>query len=451
MAHKSALILADLALILVVGALLKPLLRRLRQPAVIAEILAGIALGPSLLGLLPWHLPDRLFPQEARADLSAVAQVGILLFMFLIGWEADLGQIRTRRTEVLGVSLSAITVPFGVGAVLATWLFTHHDLVGQHHISRTAFVLFVGTAMAITAFPVLARIIVDHNLQTTTVGVLALASAAVGDLLAWCMLAFVSVVAASAGTGQLVSVLGYSLLFAAVLAFVVRPLLRVLTARMTRNGTVSPYLLPLIAAGVFAAGYTTNRIGLDAIFGAFAFGLITPRGPKELLYARVAVPVKHVTDLLMPVFFITTGLSVDVTRLGGTGLVELVAIVAVACFGKLAGTVGAARVSGMSWRDSSLLGFLMNTRGLTELIILNAGMSLGVLDTQMFTMMVCMAIITTGMAGFVLPRQGVQRADPGAPALHDRTVASDEQVAVPEVMKTERPVGAGKPDAVVSR
>ncbi|MCT9089965.1 cation:proton antiporter [Streptomyces sp. ASQP_92] len=413
MTSDPALVLLDLALILLTGALLKPVMRKLRQPAVIAEILGGIALGPSLLGLLPGDLPALLFPASARTGLSAIAQVAIALFMFLIGWEVDLGRMRTRTSEVLRTSLAAIVVPFAAGTGLACWLFTHHSHVDGDRVGLAAFVLFVGTAMAITAFPVLARIIVDHELQRTPVGMLALASAAVGDLLAWCMLVLVSAVAASAGLGQLGTVLALSLLFGAVLALVGRPLLRYATDHMTRTAGRASYLLPLIGAGLLTAGYTAHEIGLDAIFGAFAFGLIMPRGSRTAaLHTRIAVPLKHITDLLLPVFFITTGLSVDLARLGSTGLIEVAAIIAVACLGKLGGTVGAARTLGMSWRDSTTLGFLMNTRGLTELIILNAGMRLGILDQQMFTMMVCMAIVTTGMAGYFIPRPAPPAAPP---------------------------------------
>ena len=418
MTQKTAAVLAEtgagVSVILVAGSLLVPVLRRVRQPPVIAEIAAGILLGPSLLGLLPGDLPDRLFPQETRSGLSSIAQVGILLFMFLIGWEADPGRIRERPRTVLGISLSAIAVPFATGVALAYWLYTRHDTVAGHHVEQTPFVLFVGTAMAITAFPVLARIILEHRLQHTRVGVLALASAAIGDALAWCMLAVVSVVTVASGSGHLLTMAGGSLLYAVVLVALVRPLLRVLVDRLTRDDMVSPRLLPLVAAGVFASGYATHAIGLDAIFGAFAFGLVMPRGSMKLLRSQVHVPLEHITNVLMPIFFITTGLSVDITRLGGPGLVELAAVVGVACLSKLAGASGAARLSGLGWRESSVIGILMTTRGLTELIIINAGVSMGVLDARMFTMMVLMALVTTALAGPLVPRQGYARADGGA-------------------------------------
>jgi Kef-type K+ transport system membrane component KefB len=415
MTQSSSLVLAeavaDVAVVLLVGAALTPLIHRLRQPRVIAEIVAGIALGPSLLGVLPGHLTTRLFPAAVRPDLSAIAQVGILLFMFLVGWEMDPGHARTRGGSVLSISLASIALPFGTGIVLAAWLYHDHAVVNGHHVGKVAFVLFIGTAMAITAFPVLARIILEHRLQMTPVGVISLAAAAIGDVLAWCMLALVSVVAVSSGSGRLWRVMGYTALYALVLWVVVRPLLRLLIRRSSRDGVVSQRLLALIVAGVFLAAYTTNQIGLDAIFGAFSFGLIMPRDSRKVLAARVRIPMEHVTELLMPIFFISTGLSVDVTRLGGSGILELLAVIGVACLGKFGGAVTAARATGMSWSDSRTVGLLMNTRGLTELIILNVGVGLGVLDTRMFTMMVVMALVTTAMAGPFIPRRPYARPD----------------------------------------
>ena len=426
MAANSSLLMAeavaDVALVLVVGSVLIAGFRRLREPQVIAEIIAGIALGPSLLGLLPGNLTTRLFPLSVRPDLNAIAQVGVLLFMFLVGWEMNTGDIRQRRGTVLGISLSSIALPFGTGVALATWLFHDHATVNHHHVSETAFVLFVGTAMAITAFPVLARIIIEHRLQMTPVGSLALASAAVGDVLAWCMLAFVSVVAVSAGSGHLFQVIGYFALYALVLAGVVRPLLKFVVARLSRHGNVSPQLLAVVAAGVFAAGYVTNQIGLDAIFGAFSFGLIMPREAKKQLTSRVLIPMEHITTLLLPVFFVSTGLAVDVTKLGGAGMLELVCIITVACVGKLVGATGAAKLSGMSWQDSRTVGLLMNTRGLTELIILNVGVGMGILDTRMFTMMVIMALFTTAMAGPLVPRLPYAR-------MHERQFEPSDELA----------------------
>lgn len=395
--------LVGISAIFVVSAVLIPPLRRLRQPQVIAEILAGIALGPSLLGLLPGDLTGHLFPQEIRQGLSAIAQVGIVLFMFLVGWETNLRQVRARGGTVLSISLSSFALPFGAGVALAVWLSQEHT-AATHNGGLPAFALFVGAALAVTAFPVLARIVVEHRLHRTPVGTLSLASAAVCDVLAWCALAVVSAVAAWSGSAPLWELLGYTALFATVLATLVRPLVGVLVRRLGARRTASPQLLALLVAGTFIAAYVAERIGLDAIFGAFAFGLVMPRDSAERLESSVRTPLRHVTALLVPVFFVSVGLTVDVTGLGGSGVVELLVVIAVACVGKIGGATAAAKLSGMSWRDSASIGILMNTRGLTELIILNAGMNLGVLDTRMFTVLVLMALVTTAMAGPLLPR-----------------------------------------------
>ncbi len=394
---------ADSGAVLLLGAALIPLFRRVRQPRVMAEIVVGIMLGPSLLGLLPGDLTARLFPPAVRSDLSAVAEISILLFMFLIGWEMDLGQVRTRRGAVLGVSLSSTAVPLGSGVVLAVLLYRDHDTLAGHHVGEPGFILFVGTAMAITAFPVLARIIGEHRLQHTQVGTIALASAAVGDVIAWCLLAVVSVVAARGGLWHLLALGGWCGLYATVLVLIVRPLLRIVIARLSPGGTPSPLLLTVLASGAFLAGFATQRIGLDAIFGAFSFGLVMPSDSRQDLAGVVRMPLQHITALLLPVFFISTGLQVNLGGLGISGLCQLAAIIAVASLGKVTGAFAAARVSGMSIRDSASIGLLMNTRGLTELIVLNVGASMGVLDGQMFTMMVVMALVTTGMAGPLVP------------------------------------------------
>ncbi|ELS56304.1 cation:proton antiporter [Streptomyces viridochromogenes] len=414
MHNPALLVLADLALVLALGSLLKPLLRRLRQPPVIAEIVAGLALGPSLLGLLPGNPTEVLFPAPVRESLSAIAQVGILLFMFLIGWEMNMGQLRRQRGEVLAVSLSAIAVPFLAGMALATYLYAHHDTVGGHRVDSLGFKLFVGAAMAITAFPVLARIVRDCGLRKSRVGTVALAGAAVGDLIAWCLLIVVSVVAVSAGPERLVRVALLGAVLAAVLVLLVRPLLRRLLR--PRAGRLPELVLPVLAAGALATAYCAAVIGLDGIFGAFAFGLVMPRDLEPAVSERISSPFEQITALLMPVFFVTTGLSVDITRLGGSGLLELAAILVVACLSKMLAAYGTGRLIGLGHRDAGLLGFLMNTRGLTELVILNAGMSLGVLDVPMFTMMVIMALVTTGMAGFVLPRAEPEQPTIPAPA-----------------------------------
>jgi Kef-type K+ transport system membrane component KefB len=398
-----ATVFVAVAAILLAGSLLADLMRRCRQPAVIGEIAAGIMLGPSVLGLLPGDLSDRLFPADIKPMLSAIAQTGLLLFIFLIGWEFEKSLLRRRKAVAAAVSASSVLLAFVLGVALGLVLYTDHSEVAGTLISRTAFVLFMGAAMSITAFPVLARILTDSGLMHTRVGSLALASAAVDDVIAWCLLAFVSATVTAGDTRDLLQIAVLSAGYVTVMFLGVRPLLALLVRRLTRD-RVSPYLLLILASGVFISAYLTTWIGIHAIFGAFLFGFVMPREPVEVLRTHLQRPLELVCTLLLPVFFIVTGLNVDITGLSGRNYLELTAIIVVACAGKLIGAVAPALAFGLPWAEARVLGILMNTRGLTELIILNAGVQLGVLDRQMFTMMVIMALVTTAAAGPLLPR-----------------------------------------------
>jgi len=265
---------------------------------------------------------------------------------------------------------------------------------------------------------VLARILSDHKLTGTRVGTLALASAAVDDVLAWCMLAYVSALVTSGGDpGDLTIIAVRSLIYAVLMFVVVRPLLNTIVWRFAAAERWRA-LLVVLSAGALLSAWATTWIGIHAIFGAFLFGVITPREPSYLLVEHIRKPLEQMGLILLPVFFIVTGLGVDIAGLTGTQYFELALILLVACAGKLLGAIIPARIAGLPWRESGTLGLLMNTRGLTELIILNAAVSLGVLDGQMFTMMVIMALFTTALAGPLLPRSQALRveADPVKPA-----------------------------------
>jgi Kef-type K+ transport system membrane component KefB len=274
-------------------------------------------------------------------------------------------------------------------------LYTDHSTVKGHHVSFPAFALFIGAAMSITAFPVLARMLTEHRMMGSAVGALALASAAIDDVLAWCLLAMVAAIVTASGSGDLARIAVLAMLYVTVLALVIRPLLAFLVRRWARDG-VSPYLIVTLVAGLFLSSYATTWIGIHPIFGAFAFGFVMPREPLAVLREGVKRPLDNISMVLLPVFFIVTGLNVDIGSISGRGYVELAGIILVACAGKLAGATIPGRMSGMPWREAGTLGLLMNTRGLTELVILNAGVTLGVLDGQMFTMMVLMANAPVG-------------------------------------------------------
>ncbi len=393
-----ATVLVDIAVVLVVGAVLARAVRRLRQPAVVGEILAGIALGPSLLGLLPGNPTAWLFPAELRPYLAAIAQLGLVLFMFLIGWKFDPAVLAQRRHTAAAVSIGSIVTSFGLGVALAALLYHRHDVVGVSTVGFTEFALFLGVAMSITAFPVLARILAERGLTGTRVGGIALASAAIDDVIAWCVLALVSAIATASGPAALVQMLGLLAVYGVVLVVVVRPVLAWSLRRWSAVRS-SPMLLVPVVALVLLSAYATTWIGLHAIFGAFCVGLVMPREPVAVLRTAVRVPLENTSVVLMPVFFIITGLGVDIGALTWTNALELAAIVAVACIGKLAGAIVPAVSLGMPWREAGVLGVLVNTRGLTELIVLNVGVQLAVLDQSMFTMMVLMALITTALTG----------------------------------------------------
>ncbi|MEU9453917.1 cation:proton antiporter [Streptomyces sp. NPDC048277] len=392
-----AVVLADLAVVLTVSAVLVHLVRRLRQPPVVVEIAVGLMLGPSLLGLLPGDLPSRLFPAGARPALSVLAQLGLALFMFLAGWELDPRRLRGRGRSVGTTALLAMAVPFVLGGGAAALL---HASQAPKGVGLGMFVLFMATAFSITAFPVLARIIRDRGLARTDVGVLAMACAAAGDVVAWCVLVLVVALAGAHGPAGFAAVVALTLAYGATMILVVRPLLRRLLRR-SAAGENRGTLLVLIVSGVLLSSYVTSWIGVHAIFGAFAFGLVMPRG-DQALEEHVAEPLERMSALLLPVFFTLTGLSTDISGLGRSGLGVLALVLVVAVVGKFAGVAVPARLTGSGWRDAAVFGALMNTRGLTEIVILGIGRDLGLIGPRLFTVMVLMALITTAMAGPLL-------------------------------------------------
>ncbi|MEU6671239.1 cation:proton antiporter [Streptomyces sp. NPDC046727] len=382
---------SDLSLILVLAHLLGLAARRFSQPAVIGEVLAGILLGPTFLG---HTVSDFLFPTDIRPMLTALADVGMAVFMFIVGLELDRKILRGTGRLAATVSVSSIVLPFGLGALLALLLV--EDNAPDH---RLGFVLFMGTAMSVTAFPVLARILTDRKMQHTPVGGLALACAAIGDVIAWCMLA--AVVALSGGGGADQWLLLLLVPYAAVMLWVVRPLLRRLVA--AGGGRLSPALLTTVLAGILLSGAITERIGLHFIFGAFFFGVVMPKESTERLRVDITDRIGHVSSrLLLPVFFIIVGLKVDLSDLGRSGWLDFALILFVAVSGKFLGAFLSARAHGVTARQSAVLATLMNTRGLTELIILTAGLQLGVLNERLYSLMVAMAVVTTAMAGPLL-------------------------------------------------
>lgn len=387
-----AMLLLQVAVILGVSRLFGMVFRYFGQPLVVAEIVAGIALGPSLLGALSPTLMGDLFPPSSLVGLEAVSQLGLVLFMFVIGLEFDLGLLRNRGRLAVVIAQLSIAVPFALGVGLALAL---HPIFAPTDVSFTAFALFIGASLSVTAFPVLARILSERGLLATRLGALTLTCAAANDLIAWCMLAFVIAVVRTGGLMEAVRTSVLALGFVAVMLLLVRPFLERVAERFGTTRGLTQTAIAAIVLLLLCAALAAEAIGIHALFGAFLFGAIVPRRDKT-----VRVLVERFEDVVvvifLPLFFAFTGLR---TSIGLVDTPELwtwcVIIIAVASAGKLLGSAVPARLGGLSLRDSATLGVLMNTRGLMELIILNIGMDLGVLSPVLFTMLVLMAVATT--------------------------------------------------------
>ena len=408
--HALFQVLLALTAVIALGRLLGKGFSYVGQPPVIGEVVAGILLGPSLLGRVSPAGMDFLLPAEAAGHLGVIAQLGAILYMFIVGLELNTGQLRSIARSVLAVSHVSIVLPFVLGAALALWLY---PALSNRAVPFTSFALFVGVAMAITAFPVLARILTDRGLARTGLGVTALGAAAVGDVTAWCLLALV-VGVAKARVGEALLVLLWSALFVAGMLLVVRPLV---AAYVRRHGDVPPArgTIAVVIIGVLLAALTTEVIGVHAVFGAFLLGVLIPHD------SRLARDIGRklydvVTVLLLPAFFAFTGLRTQIGLVStGAEWAMCAAIVLAATAGKFGGALVAARATGHSWRDAAAVGALMNTRGLMELIVLNIGLDLGVISPTLFAMMVVMALATTMATApalhFLLPASHPAPAD----------------------------------------
>jgi Kef-type K+ transport system membrane component KefB len=385
------LLLADVAIVIILARLLGTAAKRIGQPPVLGEILVGILLGPTLLH---GNITKTLFPTALVPPLTALADIGLVLFMFVVGYEVDMRLLRGRERAALSVSVGSVGLPLILGGGLGVWL-AHRNHV--HHVGT--FALFIGIAMAATAFPVLARILTDRGLHRTRIGGLSLASAAVADVLAWTLLA---VVTALAGSGAQWKVL-LAPVYAAAMFLVVRPLLRRLTGAYQRAGRLTPNVLATVLAGLLLSCYATNWMGLHFIFGAFLFGIVMPREDAFALREEILERLEQLSVLvLLPLYFVVSGLSINLSTIGSSGLEELGAILVIAIVGKLGGTYVGARFAGIRGRNAGVIATLMNTRGLTEIVILGVGLQLHILTKPLYSLMVVMALATTAMSGPLL-------------------------------------------------
>ncbi|MCW3841926.1 cation:proton antiporter [Micromonospora yasonensis] len=387
------MLFVDLALILLLARGFGVLAVRLGQPPVVGEIFAGILLGPTLFD--GW-LATNLFPVAVRPLLSGMADVGVALFMFVVGLELERGVLRGMGRNTAVVAAGSTLLPFVLGLGLGWYLLRGH---GTGNGDALAFVVFIGLSVSVTAFPVLARIIADRRLSRTSVGAFALATAAVVDVVAWVALAGVQAsVGGEDGHWRVLLLLPY----VAVMFLVARPLLRRLVADGGADNTISMPRLAAVLSGALLSAAATEAMGMHFIFGAFLFGLVMPTSGAQGRSEAIQRQTGQLTAVLLPVYFVVAGLKVDLGGVGLGGLLDFGAILLVAVVGKLGGTYLAARVQGVPARASLALGTLMNTRGLTELIILGVGLRIGLLDDSLYSLMVVMALVTTAMTGPML-------------------------------------------------
>src|SRR4051812_4313387 len=401
-------VMLALALVIAAARTLGALFRWVQQPPVVGEMIAGILLGPSLLGHLAPGFAAYILPQSIAPLLNVISQVGVILYMFLVGLELDLSSLRERAHATKVISHASIVAPFLLGAALAIPLYSR---LSNNSVSFTAFSLFIGVSMSVTAFSVFSRILTDRRIHKTRMGALTLACAAIDDVTAWCLLAFVvSVTQSRAGNAlpTLLMAIGYIVL----MLFAVRPLIGRMTSWIEEKGRVTQGMLAVVLLGILLSSLTTESIGIHSIFGAFVLGAVIPHG--TLLARDLAGKLEDfVIVFLLPAFFAYTGLRTQIGLVSGPQQWLFCAlIILVASAGKFGGSAIAARLTGLRWRDASALGVQMNTRGLMELIVLNIGLELHVISPTLFAMLVIMALATTfattPILHFITPRRRLE-------------------------------------------
>ncbi len=385
-------------IVLIVARLFGILAVRVGQPRVIGEVIAGIVLGPSVLGALSANWQAAIFPSDILPAFGVVANLGLIFYMFLVGLEVDLGQLKGRVSSATAISNASVAVPMLAGFAVALPLYT---LLGPH-IKFVAFALFMGVSMSITAFPVLARILAERRMLKTPLGSLTIGCAAIDDVSAWFLIALATAVTLSGSLGAVARTIGEAVAFSLVMALIVRRVLARMATAFDEVGRIPSGWFAAIIAGVLLSAYITEAINIAFIFGGFVMGAVMPR------HARLTEDVTRriedlVVTLLLPLFFVYTGLKTNIGLLDRPELwLITLALIAVAILGKLAGATIAARVAGFDWRASTVIGTLMNTRGLTELIVLNLALDDGAISSTLFAALVLMAIITTVMTGPLL-------------------------------------------------
>lgn len=392
--HPLSILLIQIIAVLLMVRLFGFLFKHIGQPGVIGEIVAGIVLGPSVLGYFFPDVFQALFPPESLTNLELLSQVGLVLFMFVIGMELDFSVLKNKINETLVISHAGILVPFFLGIVASYWIYE------EYAAAQTAFLpfaLFIGISMSITAFPVLARIIQERNMTKTSLGTLAIASAANDDVTAWCLLAVVIAIAKAGTFASALYAIGLTALYIIIMFMVVRPFLKKVGEVYANQEVINKTFVALILLILIISSTLTEIIGIHALFGAFMAGVVMP---PSIGFRKVMM--EKVEDIalvfFLPLFFAFTGLRTEIGLINSPALWGVcLLLITVAVAGKLGGCAVVARLVGESWKDSFTIGTLMNTRGLMELVALNIGYEMGVLPPSIFVILVIMALVTTFM------------------------------------------------------
>jgi Kef-type K+ transport system membrane component KefB len=399
-------VLLALVAVIGLGRLIGAALGRLGQPPVIGEVVAGILLGPSLIGK---DYSAMILPDAAAPYLRVLSQLGVILYMFVVGLELNAGRLRKQAHSAVAISHASIVVPFLLGAILSAWLYPRYAPGG---VAFSSFALFLGISLAVTAFPVLARILSDRGMTTSELGVMSLACAAADDATAWCLLAFV-VGVVNASVGGAVTTAALAVAFVAFMFLAVRPLAARLLPAGGSDERPSANVVVGVLLAVLVSALVAEEIGIHAVFGAFLLGAVLPHdSPVSHTFGEKLGPMA--ATLLLPAFFAYTGMRTEIGLVSGWGAwLSCGLIIAAATLGKFGGTYAAARFTGLPARTAAGLGVLMNTRGLMELVVLNVGLDLGVISPTLFAMLVIMAVVTTvattPILGRLYPEYGAAR------------------------------------------
>ncbi|HVD98877.1 MAG TPA: cation:proton antiporter [Cytophagaceae bacterium] len=397
--HPLSLLLLQIIVILFAARFFGMIFAKLGQPSVVGEIIAGIILGPSVMGLLYPDFLNFLFPSASLKNLHFLSQIGLTFFMFLVGMELDLHKVKNKAHDAVVISHSSIIVPFFLGVGLSFFIY---ERFAPANVSFLVFTLFMGIAMSITAFPVLARIVKDRGLTKSTLGVMAISCAAADDVTAWCILAVVVAIAKAGSFVSSIYTIIPAIAFIFVMLFVIRPWLKKLVDNSTPTENLNKTLVTVMFLTLLLSSYFAEIIGIHSLFGAFMAGTIMPQGSRvrELLTEKI----EDISVIIfLPIVFAVTGLRTQIGLLneGNLWLICFIVIL-VAVLGKFGGSSIAARLVGQSWKDALSIGALMNTRGLMELVVLNIGYDLGILSPEIFAILVLMALTTTFMTGPLL-------------------------------------------------